>query len=104
MVQHLTTKGDAQNWHDIYIDNLEVAEEVASSINTIASEKIAIYPNPTQTSIQIQSEQYISKVELIDIYGKLLDTYSQFEEINLSHLPNGIYFVKAFFVVSTKIS
>lgn len=63
--------------------------------STFVSWNVEIYPNPTTGNITIQSsESKIQKVEVYDIYGKLLKTTnanSIFTEINISDLAAGIY-------------
>ena len=56
-----------------------------------------IYPNPATNFIRIATEdQQTLHVRLYALTGQLLsDSYCQpNEEVNISHLPSGIYFVK----------
>jgi len=76
-------------------------------IETITNDelRITVYPNPTTGQLTIDNGQLtIDNVEVYDIYGKktsysltLLPSYSLLTDevvINISHLPNGIYFIK----------
>jgi CO dehydrogenase/acetyl-CoA synthase epsilon subunit len=62
--------------------------------------KIKIYPNPTTSKLKIECEEMnVESVEVFDIVGKIVSTHhfitSSFHQtIDISHLNNGIYFVK----------
>lgn len=91
-----TSKGDAQDWHNLYIDNLQVIEGDVSNTKQLTKEAINIYPNPTPHLIHINSDVDISKVELINMYGQTISTTQRNTTIDLSHVPTGVYFLKIF--------
>lgn len=60
---------------------------------------VDIYPNPTKDFISINSSEQISKIEICNFFGnclfsKLID--NNFSKIDLSQLPEGVYFVKLY--------
>ncbi|WP_298139091.1 T9SS type A sorting domain-containing protein [Flavobacterium sp.] len=58
---------------------------------------IAIYPNPTEGNININSNFNIKSIELYDVQGRLLQTKlinETISTINISDKSNGIYFLK----------
>jgi len=56
-----------------------------------------IYPNPVKNTIRIQTSSKIEQIIIYDVNGRLLKQLSNpLEEINISDLANGIYFVKIF--------
>jgi uncharacterized repeat protein (TIGR01451 family) len=58
---------------------------------------MSIYPNPTTSSINIESRSSIKTIELFDVYGRLLQTNLQDDataKLDLSQRAEGIYFVK----------
>jgi len=63
-------------------------------------DKITLVPNPTTGELTIKNyELRIKSVEIFDIYGRKLSfhhliTSSSNHLINISHLAEGIYFVK----------
>jgi hypothetical protein len=62
--------------------------------------ELEIYPNPTNSTFQIKSNKPIVKMEIIDIYGKILNTVnnnSSLEIISLTNYTSGIYFVLVYF-------
>ena len=66
------------------------------SINdNIELENFIIYPNPTNGLLQIKTEQEISSIEVLDVFGRRM-LYSEKiqSEINISDFKNGIYFVR----------
>lgn len=54
---------------------------------------ISIFPNPTSSSLTIKSDQALEKIELFDVYGKLI-LQSNNPYSNIAELPKGIYFVR----------
>jgi len=75
------------------ISNLEIKQF------TIHNSQFTIYPNPTTGQFTIYNSQFtIEKVEIFDIYGKdvlyLPSLLSPEPTIDLSHLHNGVYFIK----------
>jgi hypothetical protein len=59
---------------------------------------IKIYPNPTTGQLKVKSQKSkVESIELFDIYGRKLSQFTIHDspvEIDISHLPAGIYFLK----------
>lgn len=58
---------------------------------------VKVYPNPTNSFINISSEFGIESIQLYDIQGRILETHfetSTFTKIDISGKSNGIYFLK----------
>ena len=79
-------------WQDIDCDNLGITATIESQIK--------VYPNPTKGELIINNgELKIESVTIYDIMGKTLNNFqlstlnSQLK-IDISHLPNGVYFLK----------
>ncbi len=55
-----------------------------------------ISPNPVSETLQISSKEIqLSSIEILSLQGKVLTTeIDNFQEINLSHLSSGVYFIK----------
>lgn len=88
--------------HNIYGRELWVYDPIISSITNIIKEKVfSVYPNPTNHSINISINDESS---LSDIIVKLYDSTGKMcfqqiisgisNEIIVSHLKNGIYFIQ----------
>jgi hypothetical protein len=54
---------------------------------------LKLLPNPASSILNVFSKQTISRVEIIDLSGKLINEYKH-NLIDVSDLPNGIYFVR----------
>jgi len=75
------------------------AQPVSSEFKINAHENIQIFPNPTTGELQVTSyELQVTGVEIFDIYGRNLSSHTSYlsphTSINISHLENGIYFVR----------
>jgi hypothetical protein len=73
---------------------------INSGIETIANGELLIYPNPTKGELRVKSEELrVKSVAIFDITGKChlshVTGHNNAEiVIDISHLPQGIYFVK----------
>lgn len=81
------------------IDNLSLGYSGSLGLNDYEAFKdILIYPNPVDELIFVKSKHtVITRLEIIDSLGRVTKTYDDefFEnEISLSHLTTGIYFLK----------
>jgi hypothetical protein len=68
-----------------------------TGINKISHENISfnIYPNPASSELNISSTNKIENVEVYNLTGMLLSSSSK-TKIDISELPQGVYFVKVF--------
>ena len=85
-----------------------IIKPIQSSIPTTEFNEIFIYPNPVQNELKIESELKINSVEICDLTSKIIvaNHKLQFANsilINLSSLPQGIYFVKIYTDKGVKI-
>ncbi len=88
---------DKGNGLQIYAQNYELPSTGIDKILTDTDE-INIYPNPAKDIIQISStkNKIVKKIEIYSVSGKLVKADNQTNEINISKLKNGIYFIKIF--------
>lgn len=76
--------------------------ENPAAVNNIETNKnqLIIYPNPTTHSLFISSQSLVNTVQITDVLGEIVITYSPLQKglegivINTSNLSNGIYFLK----------
>lgn len=65
---------------------------------SLESDDIVLYPNPTTGMIHITHDTQIKEIMIYDMVGKLIIQQNcqgqSSSDINLSHLPNGVYHVK----------
>lgn len=84
------------NYSDIYIvdfSNLSLATNENDIVNKNNSQ-LLIYPNPASSSIFFKTNVVLDKVQLYDTNGKKVLCSKENNSINISHLPQGVYFVK----------
>jgi len=89
---------NADVWKEFNIVGIEVG------IETIESDVVKIYPNPTNGQLIIENGQWtIENIEIFDVMGKsaaIVETWRAASlrqpttTIDISHLPSGIYFVR----------
>jgi hypothetical protein len=63
-----------------------------SSLLEAEAESISFFPNPTKSEITFS--QAIEKVEVIDLTGKTIFTFSNAKTINIESLPAGVYYLR----------
>ena len=50
-----------------------------------------LYPNPADEIIFINSDKNISEIIIFDAIGRIVATYYNAQQINISNLPEGFY-------------
>ena len=82
-------------------DTKEFDLEVSSvGIEEVFPNGLCVYPNPTTGELKMENGKWkIENVEIFDVYGKnlinfQLSTFNSLLKIDISHLSNGLYFVK----------
>ena len=65
---------------------------VNSSLLDVEQTEITFYPNPTNSEITFS--QAIEKVEVIDLTGKTILTFTNAKTINIESLPSGAYYLR----------
>ena len=63
-----------------------------SSLLEAEAESISFFPNPTKSEITFS--QAIENVEVIDLTGKAIFTFSNAKTINIESLPAGAYYLR----------
>jgi len=83
-----------------YADGTIVKEEVkikpiGTGIKNIGNQTVITYPNPVQDILHIQAEGAVNAVRVYNIHGVVVaQALNNAREINLSHLPTGVYMVR----------
>ena len=60
------------------------------------SAQLNVYPNPTSGSFDINTDLPIDKVEIYDVFGKLILTKIKTQNLSIELLASGVYFVKIY--------
>ena len=93
------------NWNDGNTENPRIvalssdttftaifAEINESSLMDVEHSELSFYPNPTNSKITFSS--MIESIEVIDLTGKTILTFSNAREINIESLPSGAYYLR----------
>jgi hypothetical protein len=91
--------------------SFDVQVDIFVGINTISQNETKIYPSPAHNYIVIanKAKQSIQNLEVLDITGKLVltslqeGTTEQSQQIDISNLKPGIYFIKLTTNNTTKV-
>ena len=71
-------------------------EPTATSIDKLVAHTVTFYPNPVRDILHIQAEKAVTAVRIYNIHGAVVtQAAGDIREINLTHLPAGIYMVRA---------
>ncbi|MGV3696677.1 FG-GAP-like repeat-containing protein [Flavobacterium sp.] len=78
------------------IDTNVVSTEVTNSLAAPDHQSFAVsvYPNPTNGRVQVTSNLQIKAISLLNVYGQRITDSTNLEEIDLTNLSNGIYFIR----------
>ncbi|WP_309642233.1 T9SS type A sorting domain-containing protein [Flavobacterium sp.] len=94
-----------RNQASIYFDyNFPIITNEEQTVvgNALSSQQfdmtnLKVYPNPVKNILNIQNDEAIQKVEIFDLNGRLLQsTQLTGNQVNLSQLTSGVYFVKMY--------
>ncbi len=85
-----------------YVQNLQTVNgcdstitlnlSVNSSLLDVEQTEISFYPNPTDSKITFS--QMIERIEVIDLTGRTIFTFSNAKTINIESLPSGAYYLR----------
>jgi serine protease AprX len=77
------------------IPNFELAHNTLMPVVDMdSSNSVVVYPNPTSTLLNIQSEGEIQGLQLLSVEGKIVRKYGNQSQLNLAELPKGVYILK----------
>ena len=77
---------------NLYVISNDYTNGETSSLQETELEEIVFYPNPTKGLISFSKS--IEKIEVVDISGKILLSFSNVREINIGDLPEGSYLLR----------
>ena len=82
--------------NDGYIDNIELIEGEALSVEQYSIDNFFLFPNPSKNKIQISGLTDNSNYEIYNLMGMKIftGTVSKNEDINIESLVNGVYVLK----------
>jgi para-nitrobenzyl esterase len=88
-----------------YKDSVDCVAPKPTSVLNNEEKNWEIFPNPAKEKLYFQSTKVtISSIEIIDLHGKLVLTSTKInDEINIAHLPSGIYFLRVSYVNAIQV-
>ncbi|MDL2247189.1 T9SS type A sorting domain-containing protein [Bacteroides sp. OttesenSCG-928-J23] len=93
----IVLSGGSDNNYNYQLMNGRLEVVVATGISDASMLNLSFYPNPVESELFIQSESPIQKVEVYTQSGNCVLRDNNFnEKLNLSHLPDGFYFVRVY--------
>lgn len=82
----------SSDWNFYFENRIEEDCSVQAGIEEVTFEELSFYPNPSKGKITFN--QTIERIDVIDIIGKILQTYENANEINIETLPSGVYHLR----------
>ena len=79
-------------WSMLFNGRIEDDCEGDSGLEDVEDAELSFYPNPTNSKITFS--QAIEKVEVIDLTGKTIFTFSNAKTINIESLQAGVYYLR----------
>jgi len=82
----------------IFVDDIFLELDISSNIEEFSTTQFDVYPNPFQSSIQLdfEKEETIISLEIYNELGQRVFVTNGFkDEVDVSYLSVGIYFLKA---------
>lgn len=79
-------------WSTLFADRIEEDCATDSGLEETEVENLSFFPNPTRSKITFS--QTVENIEVIDLTGKTLLTFTNAIEINIDALPSGTYYLR----------
>ena len=92
---HVTAVYNHDKIESGYIDSAE-CQGIALNTNDLQKSILEIYPNPASKNLKINIKDKLVKVQLIDAKANIIEKIPVNNEIDISSLSKGIYFIKIF--------
>lgn len=77
------------------IDSLCLLQVGISNLNLLPESRM-IYPNPFKSQVNLRHDVNISKILIMDSFGRLIGKYDFAESIDLNYISPGIYFINLY--------
>ena len=88
--------GNADNPRTItLLDDITLTAQFAerTAIAPVAEMQVKVYPNPTTGIVNVDAQE-VQKIELFDLGGRMLRSMGQTSSVDLSTLPEGVYYLR----------
>ncbi|MDO6761789.1 family 43 glycosylhydrolase [Tamlana sp. 2_MG-2023] len=85
--------GNGINGGKNYMERFDLDINYNLSTKDLENSKTLIYPNPSKDVINLKGKNF-KDLSIYDVHGKKIDVYNNQKSIDISSLPNGLYFIK----------
>ncbi len=92
---------EGNNGNNVFIDNIKISDISQLGLNDAkADNQLYIYPNPANTEVKVAVDKGTldGKVQLYDVYGKVIHSYRVKQQkqytVPLNTISEGTYFLK----------
>jgi hypothetical protein len=100
---YLAFRHNAYDQFILEIDNIKVFTESPMGIETEDSNEISFYPNPAKEYLTISGLDETVTYSISDINGKLIQSGTTFDKINVENITEGFYFLTIGNTISKKL-
>ena len=97
----IMVSGNFNQYNGIYVSGVARLNGVETELGTVALVKeaasVTLYPNPTNATLNIQSTELVTKIEIYALDGKRVQNLvAPTHAIDVSTLESGYYFCKVY--------
>jgi hypothetical protein len=78
----------------VYIDDIKMSGTSITGVEELVPVSSCVYPNPASNTLNIKSNENPTKVEILDLNGRLVLTSGMEKQINISEISSGLYTVR----------
>lgn len=76
----------------VYFSTIFLINDAPLGVQDVSATSWNIYPNPVESVLNLSGLEEANSLTIFDISGKKLEQFNEFtNQIDLSHLQNGIY-------------
>jgi hypothetical protein len=69
-------------------------DNLATGIQSFPEMNMNVFPNPVGERLFLKADVPIEKVEIVDLFGKIVLAQTDVKQLNVSMLPSGVYFLR----------
>ncbi len=80
----------------LFLDDIRISYNSDLAVTDAENGKVKIIPNPAQDTFKINSDEKVSKIEIINTAGQVIFSSNNTEIVTINHLSKGVYFVKIY--------
>ncbi len=81
--------------NELYLDDFNYVNGILS-VNENSFLEIVVYPNPTQNTLNISTQESIKSITVYNIQGSIVKEISGLKSIDVTSLSAGLYFVEVY--------